>query len=260
MERGTPLDSIPAVGRNAIAVDAFGNRVYNDLGWESVMEVDARMGGPGLQADVLQLVTQETAALERAVQVLECGELVAFPTDTIYGVGVHGFLPEAVEELYGVKQRPSHVPIPLLLPDMANVEMLCREIPAVAWQIAERFWPGGLSLVLRRRTIVPDAVTAGGPTVAVRVPDQPMVRELMRCLGAPLAATSANLHGQAPSVTADQVLDALGGCVSLVLDGGRCPGGAASTVLDMTVSPPAILRPGPVSAEALTAWVPLQSD
>ena len=231
--------------------------MYNDPGWEFVMEVDDVIGSPGRRADVLNFVAQETVVLAQAVEVLECGKLIAFPTDTVYGVGAHGFLPEAVQVLYTVKQRPGHLPIPLLLPDMASVETVCQDIPEAAWQIADRFWPGGLSLVLRRAATVPDAVTAGGPTVAVRVPDQPLVRELMRRLGAPLAATSANLHGQDPSVTPDQVLGALGGCVSLVLDGGRCPGGMASTVLDMTVSPPAILRPGPVSAEALAELMPL---
>ena len=225
-----------------------------------MMETDASTGNVGARARVLPLVAGETVALARAVEALECGRLVVFPTDTVYGVGAHGYLPEAVQDLYTIKERPSHMPIPLLLPDTESVETLCMDIPPSAWRIAERFWPGGLSLVLRRAPIVPDAVTAGGPTVAVRVPDQPKVRELMRQLGAPLAATSANRHGQAPSITAGHALDALGGCVSLVLDGGRCPGGMASTVLDMTVLPPAILRHGPVSVEALSELVPLSSD
>jgi L-threonylcarbamoyladenylate synthase len=217
------------------------------------------MGRAGPQAEVLRLPARAVDALEQAVEVLQSGKLVAFPTDTVYGVGAHGFLPEAVRHLYTIKERPDHLPIPLLLSDTAAVETLCIDVPPATWRIVERFWPGGLSLVLRRASIVPDVVTAGGPTVAVRVPDQPMVRELVRRLGAPLAATSANRHGQPASVTAGEVQRVLGGCVSLVLDGGRCPGGMASTVLDMTVSPPTILRHGPVSAEELSELVPLST-
>jgi L-threonylcarbamoyladenylate synthase len=146
--------------------------------------------------------------------------------------------------------------IPLLLPDPVMMEAVCRDIHPLAWQIAERFWPGGLSLVLYRAPNVPDGVTAGRPTVAVRVPDHPLVRELCCQLGAPLAATSANRHGQPAPVTADEAIAELGGRVPLLLDGGPCPGGVASTVLDLTVSPPAILRPGPVTAEQLVAAVP----
>jgi len=193
------------------------------------------------------------------VAILRLGELVAFPTDTVYGLGAHAFQPAAVARLYAVKERPARLPIPLLLPDPATLSDVCTDIPPLAWQLAERFWPGALSLVLRRAPQVPDAVTAGGPTVAVRVPDHPLVRELCRRLGAPLAATSANRHGQPPPVTAREVETALAGRIALILDGGSCPGGVASTVLDLTVSPPVILRPGPVTTGELAPLVPLQS-
>jgi len=196
-------------------------------------------------------------ALARAVAALRGGQVVAFPTDTVYGVGAHAFQPEAVARLYDVKGRPAHVPIPLLLPEARAMETVCVDIPPLAWQVAERFWPGGLTLVLRRAPLVPDVVTAGGATVAVRVPDHPLVRELCRRLGAPLAATSANRHGQPPAITADQLMPALAGHVALVLDGGACPGGISSTLLDMTTSPPVVLRPGPVTAEQLASVVPL---
>jgi L-threonylcarbamoyladenylate synthase len=196
------------------------------------------------------------AALEQAVQALRQGELVAFPTDTVYGVGAHAFLPEAVVSLYQVKGRPDELPIPLLLPDAAAMEEVCTDISPVAWRIAERFWPGGLSLILKRAPIVPDAVTSGGPTVAIRVPDYPPVRELCRSLGAPLAVTSANRHGQPPPIVADEVETYLGGRIVLILDGGPCPGGIASTVLDLTVWPPAILRSGPIGVEQLATIIP----
>lgn len=196
-------------------------------------------------------------ALEQAAEQLCQGKLVAFPTDTVYGVGAHGLLGEAVAGLYSLKERPTHLPIPLLLSEAGKMEDVCIEIPAVAWQIAERFWPGGLSLVLYRSPTVPDRVTAGGPTVAVRVPDHPLVQTLCRQINAPLAATSANLHGQPPPVTADGVQAMLEGHIPLLLDGGSCPGGIASTVLDLTVWPPSILRVGPVEAEQLADLVPL---
>ena len=213
------------------------------------------MGKATQVMETVRLPSQASGALARAVQILQQGQLVAFPTDTVYGVGAHAFLPKAVARLYTVKERPAHLPIPLLLPDVAAMEAVCTDIPPLGWEIAARFWPGALSLVLRRAPAVLDAVTAGGPTVAVRVPDHPLVRELCRQLGAPLAGTSANRHGQPPPVTADEVEAAIGGCIPLLLDGGPCPGGVASTVLDLTVSPPVILRPGPVTSEQLAAVV-----
>jgi L-threonylcarbamoyladenylate synthase len=173
----------------------------------------------------------------------------------VYGVAAHAFVEPAVEQLYTVKERPPGLAIPLLLPDAQAMTAVCEDIPPLAWQLAVRFWPGGLSLVLRRRGEVPNAVTAGGPTVAVRVPAQPLVRELCRRLSAPLAATSANRHGRPAPVTAGEVWAELGGRIPLILDGGPCPGGVASTVLDLTVSPPSILRAGPISAVDLAPYI-----
>ena len=209
---------------------------------------------PGvLQTECLPL--HVPAARERAVEALQRGEVIAFPTDTVYGIGAHAFLPEAVARLYAIKERPGRYAIPLLLPDAAALEAVCIDIPPLAWQLAERFWPGALSLVLKRASTVPAIVTAGGPTVAVRVPDHALVRELCQRLGAPLAATSANLHGRPDPITAGDVAQALGKRILLILDGGPCPGGIASTVLDLTVSPPVILRAGPVTADQLAAVI-----
>ena len=210
-------------------------------------------------AKAYRLEIESEGALERAVELMRRGEPIAFPTDTVYGIGVHGFQPKAVERLYGLKQRPAHVPIPLLLPDVSSVRATCTNIPPIAWQLAERFWPGGLSLVLQRSPAVPDAVTSGGTTVAVRVPDHRWVRELGRQLGAPLAATSANIHGKPSPITAEDVMDAFGELVPLILDGGACQGGVASTILDLTITPPAVLRAGPVTVQQLAA-VGLQVD
>jgi L-threonylcarbamoyladenylate synthase len=208
----------------------------------------------------IRLNLDEPGAVQTAVDALASGKVIAFPTDTVYGVGVHAHQPAAVTRLYQVKDRPSHMPIPLLLPDAAAMDDVCSDIPSLAWRLAERFWPGGLSLILTRSSSVPLKVTAGGDTVAVRVPDHSLVWELCGGLGAPLAATSANIHGQPAPSTAAEVMSTLAGRIPLVLDGGPCPGTVASTVLDLTVSPPRILRPGPISEVDLASVVPWELD
>jgi len=195
----------------------------------------------------LILSADHPQAIEEAVSVLKRGGLVAFPTDTVYGVGAPAFDPQAVTRLYEVKERPRSKAIPLLLADGADLPSVAEPIPPLAERLAERFWPGPLTLVLPRRAVVPDVVTAGGDTVAVRVPDHPVARALIAAAGMPLATTSANRSGEPSPVTAEEVMAQLGGRIDLILDGGRCPGGVPSTVLDLTVSPPAVLRPGPVS-------------
>jgi L-threonylcarbamoyladenylate synthase len=191
----------------------------------------------------------ESDDIVRAVRVLRDGGIVAFPTDTVYGVGAHAFLPAAVEQLYAVKRRPRDKAIALLLSGVDALPTVALSIPDLAYALATRFWPGALTLVLRRTARVPDAVTSGGDTVAVRAPDHPVTQALIAALGAPLAATSANLSGQPAPATADGVLAQLAGRVDLLLDGGTCPGGVASTVLDLTVSPPRILRAGGIPTE-----------
>lgn len=204
-------------------------------------------------SETLCLDANDPTAVDRAVALLQSGEAVAFPTDTVYGLGAHAFLLHAVARLFAAKGRPGRRAIPLLLPDAEAMRHVCVAIPDLAWELARHFWPGGLSLVLQRAAHLPDLVTAGGPTVAVRVPNQELVRHLCQRLAAPLATTSANRHGAPDALTATQVLEELAGKVPLVLDGGACRGGVASTVLDLTVSPPALLRPGPISAAALAA-------
>jgi L-threonylcarbamoyladenylate synthase len=203
---------------------------------------------------------QSPEAIPLALRLFREGELVVLPTDTVYGLGAHGFLAKAVARLYQVKERPGHVPIPLLIEDAEAMSEICAGIPPLAWRLAERFWPGGLTMVMKRTPLVPDAVTAGGDTVAVRVPDQPLVRLLCRELGAPLAVTSANLHGKPDPVNANDAEVMLRDRVPLILDGGQSPGGMASTVLNLTVSPPAILRTGLVTAMQLAEIGPIQSD
>ncbi|MGQ9677167.1 MAG: L-threonylcarbamoyladenylate synthase [Chloroflexota bacterium] len=197
------------------------------------------------------LPADDAEAVERAAAVLKAGGLVAFPTDTVYGLGAHGFQPEAVESIYRVKGRMAQKAIPLLLGSLADVEEVAQNVPDTAWQLAERFWPGGLTLVLRRRPNVPDAVTSGGPTVAVRIPDHPVPLRLISLIDAPLAATSANRSGQPSPVTADEVRESLNGLIDVLLDGGTTPGGVESTVLDLSSSDPVVLRRGAVPVEEL---------
>jgi len=204
-------------------------------------------------SETLCLKASDPTAVEHAVELLKRGEAIAFPTDTVYGLGAHAFLPDGVARLFAAKGRPGQRAIPLLLPDAEAMSLVCTSIPDLAWELARHFWPGALTLVLARSARVPGLVTAGGPTVGVRVPDLDLVRRLCRRLGAPLATTSANRHGAPDAVTAAQVLEALEGRVPLILDGGTARGGQASTVLDLTVSPPALLREGPITAADLAA-------
>ncbi len=192
-------------------------------------------------------------AVERAVALLRAGELVAFPTDTVYGVGALAWDEDAVGKLYTAKIRAGHKAIPILLADPADLLLVAADLPPAALRIAEKFWPGALTLVVPRNRRVPDIVTAGGDTVAVRVPDHDAVRALIRAAGVPLATTSANLSGGASPVTAAEVAAQLNGRVSLILDGGPCLGGTPSTILDLTGDAPVILREGPLSLADIAA-------
>lgn len=193
--------------------------------------------------------------LRRAAALLRAGELVAFPTDTVYGVGAVAWDAAAVAKLYVAKLRAADKAIPVLLADPVDLALVAVDLTAAAMRLAERFWPGPLTLVAPKAPAVPDEVTAGGQTVAVRIPDHDMARALIRLAGAPLATTSANLSGQPSPVTAQDVAAQLTGRVALILDGGPCPGGLPSTVVDVTGPAPRILRPGPITLEQILAAV-----
>ncbi|MDO8688521.1 MAG: L-threonylcarbamoyladenylate synthase [Dehalococcoidia bacterium] len=182
---------------------------------------------------------------------LRAGESLVFPTDTVYGLGASCGIESAVLRLYRIKGRPLDKPIPILLADPDDVTSMAKGVSALAERLIARFFPGPLTLVLTKADSVPDWVTAGRDSIAVRVPDHPFARSLIRGLGSPLAATSANLAGQPAPVTAQEAKAQLGELVSLVLDGGPCPGGVESTVLDLTGPSPAVLRKGAIPLEAL---------
>lgn len=202
-----------------------------------------------------RVVDASPDSVSRAAQALRAGVLVAFPTDTVYGVGAHIFRADAVARLYEVKQRPRSKPIALLVGTAADLERVGREVPDTANLLAERFWPGALTLIVPRSADLPAVLTAGGATVAVRMPDHPVALALIAAAGAPVAATSANLSGGADPITAGDVVRDLGGRIELVLDVGACPGGIPSTVLDTTTDPPTVRRAGPISAAELTEFL-----
>jgi L-threonylcarbamoyladenylate synthase len=192
-------------------------------------------------------------AIAQAARLLTAGGLVVFPTDTVYGVGAHAFDGDAIERLYAAKRRARDKAIPVLLASAAGLPLVASGVPPLAHRLADTFWPGALTIVLPRHPALPTALTGSADSVAIRVPDHPTVRALIKALAAPLAGTSANLSGQPSPITAEEAARQLGGRVELILDGGACAGGVPSTVLDLTCDPPCVLRAGPVTKTALRA-------
>lgn len=193
-------------------------------------------------------------ALPVAAAVLRAGGLVAFPTETVYGLGANALDAAAVDRIFAAKGRPATNPVIVHVSEVEQAKALVAAWPAAADELAARFWPGPLTLVLPRVKAVPDVVTAGGPTVAVRVPAHPVALALLRQTGLPLAAPSANRSMRLSPTTAEHVLRDLGGRVDVVLDGGPTPGGIESTVIDVS-GPPRLLRPGLIDVPALEAVV-----
>lgn len=193
---------------------------------------------------------ERSANLARSAALLRAGELVAFPTDTVYGLAAILSNPGAIARLYVAKARPPERAIPILLADPADLDRVAMGISPTVRRLVERFWPGGLTLIVPKGPTVPDQASPG-PTVAVRVPDLALTRQLIATVGRPLAATSANLSGQPNPCTADEVLTQLSGRIAAVLDGGPCPGGVPSTILDCTVEPPRLIREGAISRAEL---------
>ncbi|MFQ5934127.1 MAG: L-threonylcarbamoyladenylate synthase [Dehalococcoidia bacterium] len=187
--------------------------------------------------------------IQHAVELLRQGRLVAYPTDTLYGLGAHAFIEEAVERVYEVKGREEDKPMPLLLGSIEDLRLVAEKIPEMAVALATRFWPGALTLVLYSLPSVPTKVTGGGNTVAVRVPNHPVPRELVRRLGAPITGTSANRSGGPSPVTAGDVREQLANLVDLIIDGGTCPSSQPSTVVDVAGDRPVLVREGVVSRE-----------
>ena len=187
-----------------------------------------------------------SAALADAVAALRAGRVIAFPTETFYGLGAAALMPAAVRHIFEVKGRPEDKPLLVLVDSIAMVERLAVEVPERARALMTRHWPGALTLVLPARPDVPSGVTAGSGTVGVRLSAHPVAQALVRALGQPITAPSANPSGQPPPSTAAEVLAYFPSGLAIVLDGGATAGGAPSTVVDVTVDPPRVLRAGAV--------------
>jgi L-threonylcarbamoyladenylate synthase len=194
-------------------------------------------------------------AVRQAAAVLRAGGLVAFPTETVYGLGANACDGAAVARLFAAKGRPANNPLIVHVAHVADVRRVAADWPECADRLTRRFWPGPLTLVLPKGEGVADEVTAGGPTVAVRLPAHPVARALLEAAGVPVAAPSANRSSHLSPTRAEHVLRDLQGRIDLVLDGGPCAGGIESTVLDVTTSPPRLLRPGLVSVAELEAVI-----
>ena len=192
--------------------------------------------------------------LDEAVSLIKNGKLVVFPTETVYGLGANAFDPVAVAKIFEAKGRPQDNPLIVHISRVEEVKDIARDVPEVFYTLAERFMPGALTVVLPKSDLIPGIVTAGGDTVAVRMPDHPVARELIS-RSFPLAAPSANRSKHVSPTTARHVYDDLCGRVPLILDGGECGVGIESTVLDLTSGSPVILRPGAVTAEMLAPFL-----
>ena len=193
--------------------------------------------------------------IQAALEILQNGGIIAFPTDTVYGLGALAFNHNAIESVYTAKNRPIEKAIPILIGDLSDLDQVADDIPSMALRFASRFWPGPLTCIVPKKQTLPLAVSATN-TVAVRIPDHHDARALLRAAG-PMAVTSANISGQSSPSTAQEVYDQLNGRIPLILDGGKTPGGVPSTLVDCTGKEPVILREGPISLSELLAAISL---
>ena len=189
--------------------------------------------------------------IERAAAILKKGGLVGMPTETVYGLGANGLNPDAVADIFKAKGRPQDNPLILHISSAHWLERYCQDIPEAAYQLADRFWPGPLTMILKRKSVVPDVVTAGLETVGMRCPDHAVCRAIIEKADVPVAAPSGNTSGRPSPTAADHMLDDMDGKIDAIVDGGSCSVGVESTIIDLTCTPPRLLRPGGVTLEQL---------
>ena len=194
---------------------------------------------------------QETEKIAEAAQILSRGGLLAIPTETVYGLGANGLDETAVLHIFEAKGRPQDNPLILHVPDASWLERYCESVPESAYRLAERFWPGPLTVILPRKKIVPLRTTGGLDTVGIRCPDHAVTREIIAQAGVPVAAPSANLSGRPSCTSAQHVFEDMDGRIDGIVDGGECSVGVESTIIDLTVTPPRLLRPGGLPLESL---------
>jgi L-threonylcarbamoyladenylate synthase len=189
--------------------------------------------------------------IEKAAEILRKGGLVAFPTETVYGLGADASNPAAVRKIFAAKGRPADHPVIVHIAGTSDLKHWAAEVPRPAWLLAEKFWPGPLTMVLKRAAHVSDLITGGQDTVGLRVPSHPVAQQLLKAFGGGIAAPSANRFGRLSPTTAQHVREELGDAVDFVLDGGPCDVGIESTIVDLTHETPAVLRPGRISAHQI---------
>lgn len=200
--------------------------------------------------------TPEKPLIKRAAEILLQEGLVAFPTETVYGLGANALDEKAILKIFEVKNRPSDNPLIIHISKIADLYLLSNNVVPIVEKVVKKFWPGPLTVVLPRSEIVPDAPVAGLPTVAVRMPNHPVARSLISAADVPIAAPSANLAGRPSPTSATHVVNDIGEKIDMVLDGGEIIYGVESTVVDFTSSPPMVLRPGPITVEELRKEIP----
>ena len=208
-----------------------------------------------MTAEILSTHTPDLfqKAVRRATELLRAGEVAALPTETVYGLAANALDEQAVANIFRIKGRPANNPIIVHVASLEMARCCVKEFPAAAEKLAKSFWPGPLTLVLPRAKEIPEIVAAGGETVGIRWPSHPFIQAVIRECGFPLAAPSANLSGRVSPTNAEHVRQQLGGKIPLIVDGGQSQVGIESTVLDLTVSPPKVLRPGMIHTESLAA-------
>jgi L-threonylcarbamoyladenylate synthase len=187
--------------------------------------------------------------IKLAVGILKRGGVVAFPTETVYGLGASIKEPRAASRIYDIKGRSLTKALPLVLSKIEQLDEVAMKVPPVAYALAERFWPGALTIIVFKSSLVPDEITCGGKTVAVRVSSHPVAVELVEHLGSPVTGTSANISGKPSPVDHIEVKEQLGCSVDFIIEAGRCPGGIESTIIDITKDIPIILRQGAISRQ-----------
>lgn len=198
----------------------------------------------------------DDAVLDEAATLLRDGRLVALPTETVYGLAANALDPKASKAIYAAKGRPSDNPLIVHVSDVSEIAPLVKQVPDALYQLAEKFWPGPMTVIMEKSNAIPDETSGGLDTVAIRMPSHPVAREIIRRAGVPLAAPSANLSGSPSPTCAQHCIDDLTGRVDAIVDGGACEVGVESTVLTLCTNPPAVLRPGAVTVEMLREILP----
>ena len=191
--------------------------------------------------------------IDLALRLLQDGGVVAIPTDTLYGLAADALNPVAIEKVFAIKERPEGLALPVLLADPEQLHQVADVVPDQLRAVAEAFWPGAMTLIIKRKRSLPPRLTAGNPTVAVRVPDHPVPRELVRGLGRPITGTSANISGAADPKTLGELRKQVGDRVDLLVASGPAPAGSASTIVDLSGDGPRLIREGAVPFEKIAA-------